>query len=188
MKKITLLALAASAAIATPAAAQSVTGTITLTGSVASKCVVSPDSGSTFAATVAFGELAVADGTMRTDLASTFGTQSATVKCNTAAPKISVNANTLQVPSPVAVPVAGYDDTIEFTASVAVTAVGTNNGPFTNDSAAAAGTLTAIGSALANSASNINITTSNYRTDTATDLLVANPTYSGSIVVVISPV
>jgi hypothetical protein len=185
MKKIALIALAASAAIATPAAAQtSVTGTINLTGSVAAKCFVSPGSGTTFGETVAFGELAQADGTMRTDLATAFGTRSATVKCTTATPTISVDSTALATAAPSA---AGYDNSIDFTASVAVVTTTPNAGPFVNDSANAALAATSIGSSLANSASNINITTSNYRTGALTDLLVASPTYAGSIVVVIAP-
>ena len=43
MKKIVLLALAASTvAVATPASAQNATGTVTITGSVADKCQVTP--------------------------------------------------------------------------------------------------------------------------------------------------
>lgn len=184
MKKIALIALAASAAIATPAAAQTVTGTINLTGSVAAKCFVSPGNGSTFGETVAFGELAQADGTLRTDLATAFATRSATVKCTSAVPTISVDATALATTATAA---SGYDNSIDFTANVAVSTTGTNNGPFTNDSANAALAATAIGSSLANTSSNINITTSNYRTNNATDLLVASPTYAGSIVVVIAP-
>ncbi len=185
MKKIALIAMTAAAAIASPAMAQTaVTGTINLTGSVAAKCFVVPGSGSTFGETVAFGELAQADGTVRTDLATAFATRSATVKCTSAAPTISVDSTALATTAPGG---AGYDNSIDFTASVAVTTTGANAGPFTNDSANAALAATAIGSPLANSASNINITTSNYRTNTATDLLVASPTYTGSIVIVIAP-
>ena len=184
MKKLALIAMTAAAAIASPAMAQNVTGTIVLTGSVAAKCFVVPGNGNTFGETVAFGELAKADGTVRTDLATAFATRSATVKCTSAAPSISVDSTALATTAPTA---AGYDNSIDFTASVAVTTTGTNAGPFTNDSANAALASTPIGSSLANSASNINITTSNYRTNTATDLLVASPTYSGSIVIVIAP-
>ncbi|MBA4161406.1 MAG: hypothetical protein C0515_04865 [Novosphingobium sp.] len=184
MKKIALIALLATAAVATPAAAQSVTGTINLTGSVASKCFVSPGSGSTFTDTVAFGELAVADGTLRTDLASAFGTKSFTVKCNSAAPTISVDSTALATTATAS---SGYDNSIDFQASVALTTIAANNGPFLNDSSNAALAATAVGSSLANSTGNVSITTSNYRTNNATDLLVASPTYTGSIVVVIAP-
>ena len=61
-------------------------------------------------------------------------------------------------------------------------------GPFSNDSSAAAGTDTAIGGRLANNGSdNIFISGSNFRTDNPTDLLAADPTYTGKITVVIKP-
>lgn len=186
MKKFAFLAAATAAVLATPAMAQNVTGTINLTGSVAAKCSVTPGDGSTFTDTVAFGELAQANGTLRTNLATTFGTKSFTVKCNTGTPTVSVDATALATAAPAS---TGYDNSIDFQASVAVTAVGpTNNGPFLNDSSAVATPAAPVGSALANSANNVQITTSNYRTNNATDLLVASPTYTGSIVVVIAPI
>ena len=185
MKKIVLLALAASTvAVATPASAQTVTGTINLTGSVAPKCFVVPGNGSTFGETVAFGELAQASGILRTDLATTFGTKTYSVLCTTANPNISVDSTALATTAPAA---AGYDNSIDFQASVALTTVAANAGPFLNDSSNAALASTPVGSRLANGSGNIAITTSNYRTGTMTDLLVADPTYTGSIVVVIAP-
>lgn len=183
MKKIALVAIAASALSATPAFAD-VTGTINLTGSVAAKCVVDGGPGTTFTDNVNFGELAQTDGTMRTDLASTFGTRSFTVKCNSGAPKISVDADPLATTATAA---TGYANTINYTASVALTLTGTNNGPFTNASDAAAGTATSVGSPLANSAQNVQITTSGYHTTNLTDLLVASNNYTGKITVVIAP-
>ena len=183
MKQFVTLALAASALIAAPACAQNTTGTITLNGNVAAKCSVSPGNGNTFAQSVDFLELAQADGTLRTGLATNFGTKSATVVCNTGTPKVSVDANPLATSGAAA---TGYDNSIDYTASVAVTAVGANAGPFTNASSAAAGTLTAVGSALATSASNVQITTTGYATNNATDVLVAGA-YTGNIIVVIAP-
>ena len=184
MKKIVLLALAASTvAVATPASAQTVTGTINLTGSVAPKCFVVPTNGSTFGETVAFGELAQASGILRTDLAASFATKTASVLCTTANPSISVDSTALATVAPTA---TGYDNSIDFQASVAVTTVvGTTT--FVNDSANAALVSSPLGNRLANGSGNIAITTSNYRTNAVTDLLVADPTYTGSIVVVIAP-
>lgn len=192
MKKIALVSIAAlAAAIATPAAAQSVTGTVNITGSVAAKCLVQTGSGtsSTFGTTVALGELAQADGTMKTDLATTFSTVggtglSAKVVCTSANPTISVNAN--PITSAVAAG-TGYDNSIDFQADVSVTTLSANASPYTNDSAATAGSATALGSRLANSADNVTISASNFRTNNLTDLLVAATDYAGSIVVVIAP-
>lgn len=188
MKKIALIALAASAAIATPAAAQNVSGTITLTGSVAPKCIVVPGGGSTiFGQIVGFGELAQGDGTLRAGLATEFNTLaiSARVVCTSAAPTISVDATALQTAAPTS---AGYDNSIDFLATVKVDTTSTNDVPFTNDSGAANGAAVPIGGRLANNGGdNITVEASNFRTGALTDLLVASPTYTGSIVVVIAP-
>lgn len=186
MQKIALIALAASAAIATPAiaAAQNVTGTINLTGSVAGRCSIQTSGGSTFADTVAFGELAATNGTLRTGLATQFDTRSASVVCTTAAPMITVAANALKASTPVTA--TGYADRIDFTASVAVVTTGTSPAPFSNASGVPP-VAVAIGGRLANSANNINITTSNYHTAATNDLLVADPTYTGSVIVTITP-
>lgn len=179
-----LIAAAPLALLASPAAAQSVTGTIGLTGTVAAKCIVSPGNGSTFSDSVDFHALDAADGTLRTGLATDFGTRSFTVKCNGTNPKVSIAANALSTGTPV---VAGYDNSIDFTASVAVDATGANAGPFTDSSTTVGGsTATAVGSQLANAASNVHITTSNYATNNLTDLLAVG-TYNGSVVVTISP-
>jgi hypothetical protein len=184
MKKLVLLALAASTvAVATPAAAQSVTGTINLTGSVAPKCFVD-GGGDTFGTTHAFGELAIATGTLRTDLATSFGTKTFSVLCTTANPTISVDSTALATVAPAA---TGYDNSIDFEASVVLTTTSANSGPFVNDSSNAALAATPVGSRLANGSGNIAVTTSNYRTFAPTDLLVASPTYVGSIVIVIAP-
>jgi hypothetical protein len=194
MKKLALTALATTAmiAIATPASAQSVTGTINLTGSVAAKCLVLPGSGDTFGTAIgspiSLGELADASGKLRsgiaTDINGAAGT-TARVVCTSAAPTISVDATELKT---LAAADTGYDNSIDFEASVAVVTTGTNNGPFINDSGSAPLAATAIGSRVANNGgTNITITTGNFRTNNLTDLLVASPTYTGSIVVVIAP-
>ncbi|MFM5950930.1 MAG: hypothetical protein ACKOPM_17150 [Novosphingobium sp.] len=186
MKKIAFLAAAACAALATPAMAQNVTGTITLNGNVGAKCTVtSAPAGATFAQTVNFGELAQANGTLRTGLATDFSTTpvQATVVCNTGMPKVAVDANPMVN---AATAPAGYANTINYTASVAVAAVGANAGPFTNATTAAPGAATAVGSALANTTNNVVITTTGYATPGASDILVAGG-YTGNIVVVISP-
>lgn len=200
MKKIVIAALAASAAcIAAPAAAQSAdaTGTVNITGSVGDKCIVVTSGGAagqTFGGTVALGDLAAADGTLATDLETRFNAAGnnaalqARVVCTTAAPKISVNADPITAQTNTAPANSGYDDSVDFQANVALTTVGQNNGPFSNDSASAPGASAAIGSRLANSATNVVITATNFRTSALSDLLVADPSYKGTITVVISPI
>ena len=184
MKKFAFLAAAACVALATPAMAQNVTGTITLKGNVTAKCSVTPGNGNTFAETVDFLELAQPNGTLRTGLSTDFGTRSATIVCNTGTPKIAVDANPLATGGTAP---TGYSNTINYTASVAVNTTAANAGPFSNATTATPLTATTIGGgSLANAASNINITTTGYGTTNASDILVAGA-YTGNIVVVISP-
>ena len=186
MKKIAFLAIAASAAIASPAMAQNVTGTITLNGNVAAKCsVTSGTPGATFAQTVNFGELAQSNGTLRTGLATDFSLTpvQATVVCNTGTPKISVDANPLATGATIT---TGYANTINYTATVAVATSPSGTVSTSNATTSAPGALTAIGAPLANTANNVVVTTSGYNTPGATDILVAG-VYTGNIIIVISP-
>ena len=190
MKKLIALSIAASAiAFASPAMAQTVTGTVNITGTVAPKCLVVPGSGSSFTANVALGELSQADGRLATDLAARFvaaggAALEARVVCTTPAPTIAVDATAIATSAPAD---AGYDNSIDFTANVAVTTV-SGSATFTNSSAAAALAATPIGGRLANNgANNIVITATDFATGNVNDLLVAATDYSGQIVVVISP-
>jgi len=185
---LAILAAGTALAIASPAMAQNTTGTVNITGSVAPKCIVVPGGDSTFTRLVAFGELAGVDGRLRPGLAADFTAAgvAARVVCTTAAPTISVDADPITAATATAT--TGYDNSIDFTANVAVTTTTGPAGPFSNDSAAAAGADTAVGGRLANNGSdNIVITASNFRTNTVNDLLSADPVYTGKITVVIKP-
>jgi hypothetical protein len=182
MKKIALLAMAAAATFATPAAAQTVTGTITLTGVVGPKCFVVPGNGGTFTGSHDFLALDAADGTLRSGLASEFATKTFTVKCTSANPGLSITADPLATGGAAA---AGYDNSIQYDATLTVdTTAGST--AVTDASGTAGATTGSAGAPLANAAGNVRITTANYATNTATDLLVAG-TYNGLITVVISP-
>lgn len=198
MRKLLLAALASSALIATPAAAQSMTGTVTINGHVSSKCVVGPlpSTTSSFSQTVDLGELDQANGTLQSPgtLTTTFGTVGAQVLCNSANPKITVTSAPL-LASSAGSPTTlsnGYANTIDYTAHVSVTTVSGSFGPV--DAASNPGSAvgpSAIGAALANNgANNVAVTADNWTsraTTPATALLVAD-TYSGTITFTISPV
>lgn len=195
MKMNILFALTAvsALAIAAPASAQNVTGTVDITGTVAAKCLVVPGAASTFGTAVgmpvALGELAAADGTLATDLATRFttigaGALSARVVCTSAAPTIAVDADTITSATAME---AGYSNVIDFTANVAVTTTTGAAGPFTNDSSGAAGAATAIGGRLANNGTNnITISASGFTAGAGNPLLVAG-SYAGKITVLIAP-
>lgn len=194
MRKILLAALAASAVIATPAAAQSVTGTVIINGNVPSKCTVTNGSSATaFGTTVNMGDLSDVDATLlpSATLSNTFNSVggsalSARVVCTTANPTIAVNADPLVAATATAA--SGYANTVHFQANVAVTKVGGSQ-TYSNDSNAAAGTPTALGDRLsATVANNVVISTSNWRTlATGDEVLVADTSYAGQIVVTIAP-
>jgi hypothetical protein len=189
MKKIALAALAVSAAMATPAAAQSAnaTGTVNITGSVASKCFVLPNNaGNTFGTTVAMGELAKADGTLKDSsvLSSTFGTVgssglTAQVLCTSATPAVSVTAEPL-VNSATAD--AGYDNTVDYTADVTFTQV-VGSTVVNDPSAVPAASTATLSGRLNGSGTNVAVATSGW---TASGVLVSGD-YTGKITIVISP-
>ncbi len=188
MKKIALIAMTAAAVIATPAMAQDVTGTINITGSVAKKCFVLNGSAvsSTFGTTVALGELAKSDGTLRasTDLSSAFATAGgsaldAQVVCTSATPSVSVTAEPL---ANTVTADTGYDNSIDYRADVTLTTVAgdvTVNAPSSNIAA----TTTNLTSRLTGTGTNVKVRTSNW---TADGVLVAG-SYTGKITVVIAP-
>lgn len=184
MKKFAMLIVAGAAAFASPAAAQTVSGSITLTGTVGAKCFVLPGSGSSFSDAVDFLALDKADGTLRTGLATDFGTKSFTVKCNSANPLLTIQASSLAT---AATAPTGYDNSIDYTAKLDVdTTAGVGAGTVSDSSAVAGSTSASAGAPLANAANNVRVTTSGYATNTATDILVAG-TYNGLILITIAP-
>ncbi len=190
MKKIALIAMTAAAAIATPAMAQTteVTGTINITGSVAPKCFVLNGStaSDTFGTTVALGELAQADGTLKpsADLSAQFLTVGgaaldARVLCTSATPNVSVTAEPLV--NTVAAD-TGYDNSVDFTADVTFTRVGGTTLVSDLSSNPAASTAS-LPSRLTGTGTNVTVRTSGWN---ASGVLVAGD-YTGKITVVVAP-
>lgn len=184
-----------SAASAASAAGPVVTGSVVITGTVESKCTVitagSPPVGATFGNTVALGELAQANGTLRTDIQS--GTPIAALSnsyqlaCTGANLGVSVDANALTNATAGA---AGYSNTIDFTGRATFARVGNTSAPLavsnlTTAAGATPGSLGA-GNFLANAPANITIDAFSFNTANPTDLLVAG-SYSGNIVVTVTP-
>lgn len=196
MNKILLTALAAASAlaIAAPAAAQSVTGVVNITGNVDSKCIVvddgSPTGPATFGGTVALGNLAQSNGTLATDLATRFnavgnnGQLQYKIVCTSAKTNVSVDADPIVAASAVAQ--SGYANRVDYTAHVAVTLVGGAGTPVNSDSTDAAATATTYNDRLAAANPNIVVTADTFRTPNATDILLAD-SYSGKITIVVSP-
>lgn len=195
MNKILLTALAAASAlaIATPAAAQTVSGVVDITGSVADKCIVTddgtPPSGS-FGGTVNLGTLDDTDGTLKDSsvLAAAFSAAGAAnltyrIVCTTPNTKLTVNANELTTGAVVS---TGYANTVHYNANVQLALVGGNQ-TLSNDTllvpAGAEQTFTA---RLATGANNVSVTADTFRTPGASDVMLAG-TYSGNIQISIAP-
>lgn len=191
MNKFTKLALAAvsTLAVACPAAAQTVNGTVNITGSVAPKCLVLSGAGNSFGTLVALGELAQADGRLATDLASRFSSiggagLTARVVCTSANPTVAVD--TLEITSTTPA-VAGYANRIDFAARVAVSVTPSGTDIISNNSRNVATGPTALSGRLANNGNgNITITADTFGTADTNDLLVAG-SYTGRIDIIIAP-
>jgi hypothetical protein len=188
-----MIGAAAASALAMPAGAQTVTGTINITGTVTSKCaVVGGASASTFTDNVNLGELAKADGTLESSatLAARFlGAGGATpafrVVCNSATPAVAVDATELTTAGAAS---TGYTNRIDYTAHVAVNRAAGGVATINNDTTAIPTAATPVGGAISGAAgNNVTVTADNFVTTAgATALLVAG-TYNGLISVTITP-
>ncbi|HEY5712494.1 MAG TPA: hypothetical protein VIT38_11420 [Allosphingosinicella sp.] len=194
MKKFVLTAVAAgSAFIATSAPAQTVSGDVTITGSVAPKCLVvtgGTPNGTNFAGTIPLGELAQASGILRTGLTADFNTGGGLlnfqVVCTSARPTVTVDANPIVAATAAAS--AGYANTIHYNAAVTFDESPGPAETVQNDSLInAAATSLQLANRLATGATNIHIAGSNFRTPNATDVLVADPVYTGHLLITIAP-
>ena len=178
-------------AMAAPAAAQTVSGNVAITGTVSNKCSVLPSGGSTFSDSRDLGELAKVDGTLESSstLSTRFGLAGGSaptfrVVCTTANPTIAVDATELTTAG---VAPAGYSSRIDFVAHVAAALTPSGTGNVANDSRGAATAATAIGGRLANNGTNnITVTADTFGTANTTDLLTAGA-YTGNIAIVIAP-
>jgi hypothetical protein len=193
MKKFLMIGAAAASALAVPAGAQ-VTGTINITGTVASRCaVVGGATPTTFTDNVNLGELAQANGTLESSatLASRFiSTNSGSapafrVVCNSANPAVAVDATELTTAGTAS---TGYTNRIDYSAHVTVNLASGTTATVNNSTTTAATGATALGAPISGAAgNNVTVTADTFSTPGgATTLLVAG-TYNGAIVVTVTP-
>ncbi len=185
MKKIAFTALAAVAAIvATPAFAQA-SGTVDVTGTVASKCATV----GTISGTISLGELAKANGTVESAFPNATGglSRQFTVRCTGANPVLSVNASAL-LNSAVTSPASGYTNTVHYTATLSAAAAGTTGATASaaDTSNVSGATTAAINGRLSAAANNLTLVISNGNTTDAAAVLEAG-TYAGSVAVQVTP-
>ena len=194
MKKIVLLALAASTvAVATPASAQ-VTGTVQVTGNVAARCSVVPagTSDSTFTGTIPLGALDEADGTLKAGLEGSSsvapaGTVVSTrVVCNSASATISVGAGTLSTSTAAD---TGYSNDINYTAELEVnTTSGLQYANYNTLTPVAANHTKTVGRLAAGSANNVKVRAYALAAEGGINSLLVAGDYTSTINVTIGPV
>jgi len=167
------------------ALAQSATGTINLTGSVAGRCSV-VGGGQAFSETISLGELAGNDGRLRTDLtdASPDATRSFSLVCTSATPRVRLSATRLSTGTTAP---TGYANNIDYTAQVAVLqASGTPPSiSYATASSLPAPTDVQLTAPLANAADNVTLRV--YSFGTAAGALLVAGAYTSVILITISP-
>jgi type 1 fimbria pilin len=196
MKKIILAALAAgSALVSTAASAQSTSGEVHITGTVADKCVVTatgtPPAGS-FGGSVSLGALDAADGKLKNSatLASSFAAAGAShlsyrVVCTT--PKTTVTVNADDLVNTTATVSDGYANTVHYKANVALTMVGGNEALSNDSKDVPAGSSSTYTKRMSTAGgSNISVTADTFRTPDLNDVMLAG-TYNGKITITLAP-
>ena len=188
MKNVLLFASATSmaAALAAPAfatpAANSVTGSVNVTGSVAAFC-----SSQSFSDTIALNELSKpTDGTLDTTVPNNTGlTKSFKIVCTSALPTVDVSASRLAATGSTS---PGFTNVIDYTATATahLAGGGSTNVAYTTAATLPAATSTKLTDRLANAGTNLDVTFSGAHTTNATDQLIAG-TYASVITVTVEP-
>lgn len=191
MKKLIAISTLASAIAlaATPAQAQSVSGTVTINGTVGAKCLVTDagdDPNPDFGGIVDLGALDDTDGTLRTispiAASSDLNNLGFRIVCTTANPVVSVTAAPMTT---AATAPTGYANTVHFTADTDFDVIGGTDEfqVVTDGTATNGGSLT---DRLATGADNVRVDLSNFHTPGASDVLVAG-SYTGTVSITVSP-
>ena len=188
MKKILTLALLASAAIATPALAQtSASGTVAVTGTVAGKCTaITPITG-----TITLGEMANSAGTVISGFTNNVGglSRSFTVICTSSTASITVSSTNLAILADAGT-ANGYTGTVHYTSTLTAQKAGGGldaSAVYTSADALPGATTVSLADRLKNAANNVTVTVSNGTTTNATDLLKSG-TYNSTITITVAPV
>lgn len=185
MKKFAALALLATAAIATPAMAQSASGTILVTGMVPGKCTaLTPISG-----TITLNDLSTTTGTVNSAFSAQTGglSRSFTVVCTSANASISVSSDALNNATDNTTG-SGYTGRVHYTSTLDANKAGggTATAIYTSADILPAATTVALGDRLAAGANNITVTVSNGTTTNSGDVLKAG-SYSSTIAITVAP-
>ena len=177
-------ALIAALAVAGAASAQTVTGTVNITGNVNSKCSVNgPGGPSAFSDTWNLGELADGDGTLTTIPNQSTSGDGIQVTC-TSRPNVSITASPITNVAPV--PGTGYANTINYTAYADFLTVPSATEIISDASGGGGSTPIQLAAHLRNISDNVVVRADSFATANASDILVSG-SYSGQITVTITP-
>lgn len=183
MKKLVVSALMiGSAFVAAPAFAQA-SGSVDVTGTVAAKCTaVTPITGS-----ITLGELAKADGTVDAAFAANTGglSRSFTVRCNGAAPKVSVEAKPL-VNAAAGTSPTGYTNTVHYTATLVAIAAKGGNTTVADQSISTGATSGQLSERFAPGQNNLTLTVGSGAT-TDTNAILDAGSYAGKVEITVAP-
>jgi len=185
MKKFVALALLATAAIATPAMAQSATGTIQVTGVVPGKCAaITPITG-----TITLNDISTPTGTVLSSFANNSGglSRSFTVVCTSANASISVSSDALNNSTDSSTG-GGYTGRVHYTSTLSANKAGggTATAVYTTADVLPAVSTTALADRLATGPNNVTVAVSNGTTTNSGDVLKSG-SYSSTITVTVSP-
>lgn len=186
MKKFAALALLATAAIATPAMAQSASGTILVTGMVPGKCTAAP----AISGTITLNDISLSpSGTVNSAFSNETGglSRSFTVVCTSANASISVSSDSLNNATDNTTG-SGYTGRVHYTSTLSANKAGggTATAVYNSADTLPAATTTALGDRLAVGANNVTVTVSNGNTTNSGDVLKAG-SYSSTISITVAP-
>lgn len=199
MKSISALAAAGVAMIGSQAAAQTATGQIGVTGFVASRCGAgggAVPTGSTFNGTIGLGELANAEGSLRTALTtSTEGSPAGTISfgagCTGTAATVRISATRFSTLNPVVGETAevSFANDIDYTAQAAMSLTGGGITPLNYTTAATlpAASSLAITEPFSPVPGNFEIRVFAFRPETGNQAILVAGNYTATITVTITP-
>lgn len=173
MKTVLIAATALTALLgSTAAAAQDVSGTVTINGTVAAKCVIDP------AATITLGEMADLNGVYNN--VANGKTATLTAWCNGSRSTMTVASTAIKLVNGVAPP-TGFVDTVNFTGTASVASASGGGTVSASDSTTAVPSAAATVGLFSNT-----ITVVLSASSTAAGKLIAGD-YQGSVVVTLAP-
>ena len=186
MKKIAYIAMAAAAMAATPAMAQSATGSVDVTGFVLGKCTAQTP----ITDSINLGDLATSAGTINSTFSANVGglSRSFTVVCTSANVNITVSSDALNNTTDSSTS-GGYAGRVHYTSTLSANKAGGGaaTAAYTTADVLPAATTTALGDRLQNGTNNITVTVSNGHTTNTGDVLKSG-TYNSTIQITVSPV